>query len=134
MLWNLDGKIRHSFNNRILSILSAFLWETEAILLPKKNFLLKYASHKYKMRNKGGEIPLFTKKYQIFYCLKLFEWLLVLCLALALHSFPRRCQVLDAGNHSVQQLRFWLLPYSSCLFCLCGQEGPPNGSVGSQKW
>ena len=66
MLWNLDGKIRHSFNNRILSILSAFLWETEAILLPKKNFLLKYASHKYKMGNKGSEIPLFPKKYQIF--------------------------------------------------------------------
>ena len=66
MLWNLDGKIRHSFNNSILSILSAFLWEIEALLLPKKNFLLKYASHKYKMRNKGSEIPLFPKKYQIF--------------------------------------------------------------------
>ena len=73
ILWNLDGKIRHSFNNRILSILSAFLWEIEALLLPKKNFLLKYPSHKYKMRNKGSEIPLFTKKYQIFYCLK-FVW------------------------------------------------------------
>ena len=45
MLWNLDGKIRHSFNNSILSILSDFLWEIEALLLPKKNFLLKYASH-----------------------------------------------------------------------------------------
>ena len=65
MLWNLDGKIRHSFNNSILSILSAFLWEIEALLLPKKNFLLKYASHKYKMRNKDKEIPLFPKEYQI---------------------------------------------------------------------
>ena len=66
MLWNPDGKIRNSFNNSILSILSAFLWEIEALLLPKKNFLLKYASHKYKMRNKGSEIPLFPKKYLIF--------------------------------------------------------------------
>ena len=55
-----------SFNNSILSILSAFLWKIEALLLPKKNFLLKYASHKYKMRNKGSGIPLFPKKYQIF--------------------------------------------------------------------
>ena len=61
MLRKLDGKIRHSFSNSILSILSAFLWEIEAFLLPKKNFLLKYASHKYKMRNKGSEIPLFPK-------------------------------------------------------------------------
>ena len=55
-----------SFKNSILSILSAFLWEIQALLLPKKNFLLKYASHKYKMTNKGSEIPLFPKKYQIF--------------------------------------------------------------------
>ena len=46
MLRNLDGKIRHSFNNSILSILSAFLWEIEALLLSKKNFLLKYALRK----------------------------------------------------------------------------------------
>ena len=56
MLWNLDDKIRHSFNNSILSILSAFLWEIEALLLPKKNFLLKYASHKHKMRNKEVKV------------------------------------------------------------------------------
>ena len=62
MLWNLDGKICHSFNNSLLSILSAFLSEIEALLLPKK----KYASHKYKMRNKGSKIPFFPKKYQIF--------------------------------------------------------------------
>ena len=48
----------------------------------------------------------------------MFEWLLVLCLALALHPFPRRRQILAIGNHSVQQTRFWLLPNSSCLFCL----------------
>ena len=62
MLWNLDGKIRQSFSNSILSNLSAFLWEIETLLLPKKNFLLKFVSHKYKMRNKGSEIPLFPKK------------------------------------------------------------------------
>ena len=66
MLWNPDAKICHSLNNSILSILSAFLWEIEALLLPKKTFLLKYALNKYKMRNKGSEIPLFPKKYQIF--------------------------------------------------------------------
>ena len=59
--------------------------------------------------------------------------MLVLCLAFAFHPFPRRRQILDAGNHSVQQMRLRLLPYSSCLFCLCGHEGPPNGSVGSQN-
>ena len=41
MLWSLDGKICHSFNN---SIFSVFFQEIEALLLPKKNFLLKYAS------------------------------------------------------------------------------------------
>ena len=64
----------------------------------------------------------------------MFEWLLVLYLVLALHPFPPRCQILDAGNHSVQQRRLRLLPYSNCLFCLCGYEGPSNGLVGSQKW
>ena len=39
----------------------------------------------------------------------------VLCLPL--HPFPRRRKILDAGNHSVQQMRLQLLPYSSCLLC-----------------
>ena len=59
MLWNLDSRIRHSYNNSILRILSVFLCEIEALSL-------KYASHKYKVRNKGTEIPLSPKKYQIF--------------------------------------------------------------------
>ena len=61
MFWNLVERICHSFSNSILSILSAFLWEIEAPLLPKKNFLLKYASHKSKMRNKGVKFLSFQK-------------------------------------------------------------------------
>ena len=36
---------------------------------------------------------------------------------LPLHPFPRRCKILDAGNHSVQQMCLQLLSYSRCLFC-----------------
>ena len=52
----------------------------------------------------------------------MFEWLLILCLALALHPFPRRRQILDAGNHSVEQIHLRLLPYSSCVFCLFSRQ------------
>ena len=86
------------------------------------------------MKNKGSEIPLFPKKYQIFYCLKSVGVAARFVPCFGTPSVSRRCQILDTGNHSVQQLRLQLLPYSNCLFCLCGQEGPPNGSVGNQKW
>ena len=35
---------------------------------------------------------------------------------LPFYPFPRRRKILDAGNHSVQQMRLQLPPYSSCLF------------------
>ena len=71
------GKYFETLMVRFATVLTIGFWAFwvpfEALLLPKKNFLLKYPSHKYKMRNKGSEIPLFTKKNQIFYCLK-FVW------------------------------------------------------------
>ena len=36
---------------------------------------------------------------------------------LPFHPFPRRRKILDAWNHSVQQMRLQLPPYSSCKFC-----------------
>ena len=60
MLWSLDGKICHSFNN---SILSVFFQEIEALLLPKENFLLKYAS---RWEIEEVKFLFFQKKYQIF--------------------------------------------------------------------
>ena len=131
-LLNFDGKIRHSFNNSFFHFECLFT-RNRSPFVAKKELSFKVCftqiqDKKYRKWNSS-----LSKKNQILYCLKCVWVAARFVSCLPLHPFLRRRQILDAGNHSVQQICLRLLPYSSCLFCFCGHEGPSNGSVGSQN-
>ena len=134
MHWNLDGKIPHSFNNSFLSILSAFLREIEALLFPKKNFLLKYASHKYKMRNKGSKNSSLYKKISNTLMLKMCLSGCSFCALLATLSFSPTTQNTGCREPFRSTNAFTTSTIFKLSVLFCGHEGPSIGSVGSEKW